>query len=200
MASVANLKDADLNSVLKKGDADLVSSAVATELASFAASLSGQSGGIQTYTTMFDAAVKTAKSYVLQGMDTTKAAKRVADGMVNDKYDFFKTYRVPKSLDTNAVSRGAEVALRGIKPDELMPLPGLAGVTDEQNAAQLHDALLGAGQWVPTNDESGLALTLNGYRVRGKDGQPIVKTWEELQQQGLSTPRRTKAPAMGIYN
>ncbi|WKL53079.1 hypothetical protein Q1W70_00295 [Pseudomonas kielensis] len=200
MASVANLKDADLNSALKKGDADLVSSAVATELASFAASLSGQSGGIQTYTTMFDAAVKTAKSYVLQGMDTTKAAKRVADGMVNDKYDFFKTYRVPKSLDTNAVSRGAEVALRGIKPDELMPLPGLAGVTDEQNAAQLHDALLGAGQWVPTNDESGLALTLNGYRVRGKDGQPIVKSWEELQQQGLTTPPRTRAPAMGIYN
>lgn len=198
MSSVAILKDSDLNSALKKGDADLINTAVSSELAPFAASLNGQSGGTHTYATMFDAAVKTAKSYVLQGMDTTKAAKKVVDGMVNDKYDFFKTYRVPKTLDTNAVSRGADKALRTIKPDDLMLLPGFKGVTDEQNAAQLHSALQSGGQWVPTNDESGLALTLNGYRVRGKDGAPIVRTWSELQQDGIQTPNQYRVAPMGL--
>jgi hypothetical protein len=118
--------------------------------------------------------------------------------MVNDKYDFFGTYRVPKSLDTKAVSRGASLALKNIKPDELVLLPGIAGVTEEQNAKQLYDALQVGGQWVPTNDESGLALTHNGYLMRSKDGQPIIRTWAELQQQGLREPDKYRVAPMGL--
>ncbi|WP_257605322.1 hypothetical protein [Pseudomonas sp. UMAB-40] len=200
MASVATIKDADLYSGLQKGQKDEVGQAVQQAMLPFAESLQGQAGGINTLSTMHKAAVRTATSYVLQGASPKDAAQKVVDGMVNDKYDFFGTYRVPKTLDTNAVSRGAEQALRTLKPDELMGLPGLKGVTDEQNATQLYEALQAGGQWVPTNDESGLALTLNGYRVRGKDGKPVVKSWAELQQKGISAPSKSGAPSMGIYN
>ncbi|HHS7808264.1 TPA: hypothetical protein ACTQYX_000748 [Pseudomonas putida] len=185
MASVAPLKDKELSAGLQKGQQDEIGQSVQQAMLPFAESLQGQAGGISTFSTMYKAAVRTATSYVLQGESPKDAAQKVVDGMVNEKYDFFGTYRVPKTLDTTAVSRGAEKALSSIKPDELMPLPGFKGVTAEQNASQLHDALLSSGQWVPTNDESGLSLTLNGYRVRGKDGKPIVRTWSELQQQGL---------------
>lgn len=200
MASVATLKDTELNSGLQKGQKDEVGQSVQQAMQPFAESLQGQAGGISTYSTMYKAAVRTATSYVLQGESPKDAAQKVVNGMVNDKYDFFGTYRVPKTLDTNAVSRGAEEALRSITPDELMPLPGIGGVTESENARQLHEALQAGGQWVPTNDESGLALTLNGYRVRGKDGKPLVKSWGELQQKGISTPTRSGAPTMGIYN
>ena len=200
MASVATVKDTDLYAGLQKGQKDEIVQSVQEAMVPFAESLQGQSGGINTYGTMYKAALRTATSYVLGGDNPKDAAKRVVGGMANDKYDFFGTYRVPKTLDTNAVSRGANDVMRQIKPDELMPLPGFAGVTDEQNLHQLHDALQSSGQWVPNEDESGLSLTLNGYRVRGKDGQPITRSWAELQQQGLATPPRTKAPAMGIYN
>ncbi len=185
MASVAPLKDKELSAGLQKGQQDEIGQSVQQAMLPFAESLQGQAGGISTFSTMYKAAVRTATSYVLQGESPKDAAQKVVDGMVNEKYDFFGTYRVPKTLDTTAVSRGAEKALSSIKPDELMPLPGFKGVTPEQNGSQLHDALLAGGQWVPTNDESGLSLTLNGYRVRGKDGKPIVRTWSELQQQGL---------------
>ncbi|QKV67187.1 hypothetical protein HUW52_27310 [Pseudomonas sp. 43A] len=185
MASVAPLKDKELSAGLQKGQQDEIAQSVQQAMLPFAESLQGQAGGINTFSTMYKAAVRTATSYVLQGESPKDSAQRVVDGMVNEKYDFFGTYRVPKTLDTTAVSRGAEKALSSIKPDELMPLPGFKGVTAEQNASQLHDALLSGGQWVPTNDESGLSLTLNGYRVRGKDGKPIVRTWSELQQEGL---------------
>jgi hypothetical protein len=165
---------------------------------SFAESLQGQSGGINTYSTMYKAALRTATSYVLQGDSPSDAAKRVVGGMVNDKYDFFETYRVPKTLDTQAVSRGATDVMRQIKPDELMPLPGFAGVTEEQNLKQLHSALQSSGQWVPNDDESGLSLTLNGYRVRGKDGQPITRTWADLQQKGLREPDQYRVAPMGF--
>lgn len=200
MASVATLKDKELSAGLQKGQQDEISQSVQQAMQPFAESLQGQAGGISTYSTMYKAATRTAVSYVLQGESPKDAAQKVVNGMVNDKYDFFGTYRVPKTLDTSAVSRGAEDELKRITPEELMPLPGISGVAESENARQLHEALQAGGQWVPTNDESGLALTLNGYRVRGKDGKPLVKSWAELQQQGLTAPAKSGAPVMGIYN
>lgn len=197
MASVANIKDHDLNAGLQKGQKDEIGQSVQDAMGPFAESLQGQSGGINTYSTMYKAAVRTATSYVLGGDDPKDAAKRVVGGMLNDKYDFFGTYRVPKTQDTGAVSRGAAQAMRQIKPDELMPLPGIGGVTEEQNLKQLHDALQSSGQWVPNEDESGLSLTLNGYRVRGKDGQPITRSWADLQQEGLREPDQYRVAPMG---
>lgn len=198
MASVAPIKDSELNAGLVKGQKDEIVQSVQDAMVPFAESLQGQSGGINTYSTMYKAALRTATSYVLQGESPKDAAKRVVGGMVNDKYDFFGTYRVPKTQDTEAVSRGATQAMRQIKPDELMPLPGFAGVTEEQNRKQLHDALQSSGQWVPNEDESGLSLTLNGYRVRGADGQPITRTWADLQQKGLREPDQYRVAPMGF--
>lgn len=199
MATVASLKDHDLDSGLLKGQKDEIGQAVQSEMQNFAATLQGQAGGINTYSTMYKAAARTATSYVLQGMSPKDAAQKVVNGMVNDKYDFFGTYRVPKTLDTSAVARGADKALKQLKADDLMVLPGIKGVTDEDNAAQLHDAVSSGGQWVPTNDESGLSLTLNGYRVLGKDGKPIIRSWAELQQQGLREPDKYRVAPMGIF-
>lgn len=198
MASVAAIKDSDLNAGLQKGQKDDIVQSVQQALVPFAESLQGQSGGINTYSTMYKAALRTATSYVLQGENPKDAANRVVGGMVNDKYDFFGTYRVPKTQDTEAVSRGATQAMRQIKPEELMPLPGFAGVTEEQNRKQLHDALQSSGQWVPNEDETGLSLTLNGYRVRGADGKPITRSWADLQQKGLREPDQYRVAPMGF--
>lgn len=198
MASVASIKDSELHAGLQKGQKDTINQSVSAAMAPFAQSLQGQSGGINTYNTMYQAAARTATSYVLQGMDPEKAATKVVNGMLNDKYDFFGTYRVPKTQDTDAVSRGATAAMRQIKPEELMPLPGFAGVTEEQNRKQLHDALQSSGQWVPNEDETGLSLTLNGYRVRGADGKPITRSWADLQQKGLREPDQYRVAPMGF--
>lgn len=205
MASVASLSDADLKQGLDKGVASEVETAVQSSMSAFAQSLQGQAGGINTFNTMYQAANKAALSYVRQGMTPSKAAQRVVDGMVNDKYEFFGTYRVPKSLDTQAVSRGADRALSTISADDLMMLPGLRGVTDGANLEQLREAIAGGGQWVPNNDESGLSLTLNGYRVLGKDGQPITRTWDQLTTEGLAAPesdasRIGRVRGLGINN
>lgn len=205
MASVAGLSDADLKKGLDKGVASEVETAVQSSMSAFAQSLQGQAGGINTFNTMYQAANKAALSYVRQGMTPSKAAQRVVDGMVNNKYDFFGTYRVPKSLDTQAVSRGADRALSTISAEDLMMLPGLRGVTDGANLEQLREAIAGGGQWVPNNDESGLSLTLNGYRVLGKDGQPITRTWDQLTTEGLAAPesdasRIGRVRGLGINN
>lgn len=198
MASVATIKDSELNAGLQKGQKDEIGQSVQSEMQSFAESLQGQSGGISTYSTMYKAAVRTATSYVLQGDNPKEAAKRVVGGMVNDKYDFFGTYRVPKAFNTAAVSRGAETALSSLKPDDLEMLRGLPGVTDSANLQQLNEAVRSNGQWIVNGDESGLTLTSNGFMVRGKDGQPITRTWADLQQKGLREPDQYRVAPMGF--
>lgn len=205
MASVANISDADLKKGLDKGVATDVASAIATKMRPFAQSLQGQAGGLSTYNTMYDAATKAALSYARQGMKPDKAAERVVSAMVGDKYEFFDTYRVPKSLNTAAVSKGAERSLAAIKAEDLAILPGLRGVPESVNAEQLRQAVVDGGQWVPNNDESGLSLTLNGYRLLGKDGRPITKTWDELTTEGLrqeesSASKIGRVRGLGITN
>jgi hypothetical protein len=188
MASVAPIKDSDLKKPLEKGQADEIQQSVSSAMLPFAESLQGQTGGISTYNTMYKAAERTATSYVLQGMSPKDAGQKVVNGMLNDKYDFFGSYRVPKTLNTEAISSGANMTLRDLKPDDLAPLPGLRGVADDENKRQLHEAVVNGGQWVPNNDETGLNLTVNGYRVLGKDGKPLTKTWGQLLEKGASKP------------
>ncbi|MBP5059139.1 hypothetical protein HUS95_28945 [Pseudomonas chlororaphis] len=205
MASVANLSDDELKKGLEKGAATNVATAVQSAMGQFARSLQGQSGGIETFNTMYQTANKTALSYVRQGMDPQKAAQKVVNGMVNDKYDFFDTYRVPKTLNTAAVKRGADQALANISVDDLALLPGLRGVPNDVNLEQLRKSVIDGGQWVPNNDESGLSLTLNGYRVLGKDGHPITRSWDELTTEGLVQPesnasRIGRVRGLGVNN
>lgn len=188
MASVAPIKDSDLKKPLEKGQADEIQQSVSSAMLPFAESLQGQTGGISTYNTMYKAAERTATSYVLQGMSPTDAGQKVVKGMLNDKYDFFGSYRVPKTLNTEVISSGANMTLRDLKPDDLAPLPGLRGVADDENKRQLHEAVVNGGQWVPNNDETGLNLTVNGYRVLGKDGKPLTRTWGQLLEKGANKP------------
>jgi hypothetical protein len=197
LASTATIKDEDLYKPLAKGQKSEIQQAVSDALQPFSQSLQGQAGGQQTYNTFYDTAVRTAASYVLGGMDPKKAAQKVADGMVNQKYEFFETYRVPKAINTAAVRRGAETSLRTIKAEDLVALPGVPGVPEDVNRQQLQEAVRTSGQWVPNSDETGLSLTVNGYRVLDKDRKPITKTWNELIDAGTQPPDEYRvAPTM----
>lgn len=197
LASTATVKDEDLYKPLQKGQKSEIQKAVSDAMQPFAQSLQGQAGGQQTYNTFYDTATRATASYVLGGMDPKKAAQKVADGMVNQKYEFFETYRVPKAINTAAVRRGAETSLQTIKADDLIALPGLQGVPEDVNRQQLQEAVRTSGQWVPNSDETGLSLTVNGYRVLDKSGQPITKTWNELIDAGTVEPGKYQvAPTM----
>jgi hypothetical protein len=197
LASTATLKDEELYRPLQKGQKAEIQEAVSDALQPFSQSLQGQAGGQQTFNTFYDTAIRATASYVLGGADPKKAAQKVADGMVNQKYEFYETYRVPKALDTAAVRRGAQASLQSITADDLVALPGVPGVTEETNRQQLQEAVRTSGQWVSNADETGLSLTVNGYRVLDKDRKPITKSWNELIDAGTQAPAEYRiAPTM----
>lgn len=197
LASTATIKDEDLYKPLQKGQKSEIQQAVSDALQPFAQSLQGQTGGQQTFNTFYDTATRATASYVLGGMDPKKAAQKVADGMVNHKYEFYETYRVPKAINAVAVKRGADATLNMLPESELIALPGIPGVPEDVNRQQLQEAVRTSGQWVPNSDETGLSLTVNGYRVLDKEGKPISKTWNDLIDAGTQPPAEYRvAPTM----
>ncbi|WP_136474552.1 hypothetical protein [Pseudomonas sp. DG56-2] len=198
MASVAQLSEEDLKKGLDKGVADSVATAVHSKMENLANSLQGQSEGVRTYNTMYQAAYKTALSYARQGETADKAAERVVKGMVDDKYEFFEAYRVPRALNTAAIKRGAESAIDRMTGDDLSVLVGIPGVSEEENLRQWLDKVKSSGQWVTNGDETGLMLMQGGYQVRGKDGLPIVRTWNELTDAGLQQRHRARQRTKGL--
>ncbi|MCO7513712.1 hypothetical protein NJF44_01340 [Pseudomonas guariconensis] len=197
-ASIANLTEKELKTGLENGAADQVATSLQSELANFSQSLAGQdpTKALNTFNTIYQTSMKAALAYVRQGMKPQDAARKVASDVVNDKYEFIDTYRVPKGLNTAAIKRGADLVLENMSAADLMALPGLTGVTDETNLEQLRQAVVSGGEWVPNNEETGLSLTLNGGRVLGRDGRPIIRTWDELTAEGL-TRRESNASRIG---
>lgn len=182
LASISKIKDSDLFGALETGEKADIEAEVTSQLEPLRQSLVNQAGGLDTYTRLRKVAVKAAASYVVSGDSTGDAAEKVVDGIAG-KYTFEDTYRVPNTVDANAVSAGARTYISDLTSDQLYPLEGLPGVSEEDNAKQLEDAVKNSGEWVTNQDESGLDLMVNGYRVLGRDGNPISLTWDQLIQQ-----------------
>lgn len=206
LASTAKLKDEQIYQPLAKGQKSEISAALGTAMEPFARTIAGtQVGGASTYSTFYDAALRTAATYVLGGMDPTKAANKVADEMVGQKYEFHETYRIPKALDTSSIRTGAGVFVDNLKPADLVALPGLQGVTPEANQQQLLQAVQDSGEWVTNGDETGLELTVNGTKVLDASGQPITRTWPQLIEESLKKPKSSasdigRVRGLGVIN
>lgn len=65
-----------------------------------------------------------------------------------------------------------------------MTLPDSGPTGAAHAASRMGSVLRRAGVWVTAPDESGLMLFLQGNAVRDSQGNPVVRTWEELTRAG----------------
>ena len=103
----------------KAGD---IRSSVNDALAPFATSLRGNSGGIQLYNDVRSQVEKLAAAFVFQdNMDPAEAAKKATEGLVNFKYEYRDTYRIPSrgnlspaNVPADDIQMGAAAAKRAL--------------------------------------------------------------------------------------
>lgn len=143
-------------------------------------------GGDQSVATEVNNSVATlALQYVnRQNLDYKDAIRKAAHDVILDRYTINSvnggSFRVPTSLDGDAIERGAGKAL-----EELAAKSSDLYAVDYkhlgEHAPKMYGSLLkAAGRWQTAGDESGLVLFMGGNVVRDKDGKPITRTWAEL--------------------
>ena len=176
-------KSFELHADIKKTDFD---AEVNKQMGEFNATLLG--GGDQSVATEVNKSVATlALQYVnRQNLDYKDAIRKAAHDVILDRYTINSvnggSFRVPTSLDGDAIERGAGKAL-----EELAAKSSDLYAVDYQHlgehAPKMYGSMLRAtGRWQTAGDESGLVLFMGNSVVRDKDGKPITRTWAELDK------------------
>ena len=164
------------------------------------ASIPGLSGNVALTATVRDSIKTLAYYYAMQSGDGPKSLDRAADAVINSKYDFSDTMRVPKGMLSVAETTTANLQA-SLKPGDLMPLAADTQATDkgpgmtvEQRQAVTLKAAR-SGSWVPNENDTGLVLVGkmgNGAMVqmRRTDGSRIEMPFKGMTQaaQGQTAP------------
>jgi hypothetical protein len=188
-AAAAAMGDKELESAVGSGNWNKVRTAARVELAALDVT------GSTEWPAYYDATVKLAAGKLRQmgaGGSPEEATRQAAAELVNDRYAFAGSYRVPKAdimgrtINTDAVRDGAVQTLNGLTIHDFSPTdahpPGVSA--DEFKALRLA-RIQRTGKWVNNGDETGLIL---GYTddagrvvpVLDPKGKPIVRTWSQL--------------------
>ncbi|TDX30755.1 hypothetical protein DFO67_10410 [Modicisalibacter xianhensis] len=183
MAVVGKMKDDDLYKLLASGAKADIQSTVLEKLEPLRQTFMPQAGGMQTFATIQRVVERTAASYVAEGIPVSEAVQNVVDGVAGE-YHLAGTYRIPDSVDPNAVKVGTDIYLDALTTEDIRPLQGIAGVPENLNAEQTLASIQDTAEWVTNDDETGLRLLNNGYRVLDAQGKPIELTWQQLMNLG----------------
>lgn len=187
LARIAPIKTADLKKGLDSTDTTEAKRALNDRFAEFRNTLAGQAGGERTFTTLYDEAERLTYAYMGQGKSYADAAELATKSLIDDKYTIKGSWRAPKELDADVIEAGAEKFIQGIDPGSIaFAVP--KGVGEDFAKERVKAALNKDAYWVTAPDESGLALYYGGGAVLDKDGNPVIRQWNDLAGEAAKDP------------
>lgn len=199
----AKMQTADLRKQIASPDAKALDEKVEAELEPFRKSLVGwTTGGAGAYNDFDEQAKRLAYIYASQGTKPVEAAKRAAQELVGEYYEFRGATRIPKAVDANVAEAGMAATLRNAEALNVrMPEGSAKTLGADFTAKQIAASLKSKGFFITLGDESGVALFLegaNGARaVEGADGKPVTFTWRELEDRAVAARRDPKVTQFG---
>ncbi len=138
------------------------------------ATASGQRGGDALAATVGNSVENLAAYYVNRGMSASAALQRATDRILNDKYEFQGTMRVPRVLPNGQplglrpVMQAQAVVMNELKPEDLAEMPDLNDGVPADRRREVAWRSARDGFWVPNERDTGLVLMReleNGGRV-----------------------------------
>jgi hypothetical protein len=190
LAMASKMKTDELLTGLPSDTKKNIRESVASELEDFRATMVGSDGSPRTvganqsFNLFYEETVRLAAYYRSQGMDDGEAAKKAAAATINSRYTFADTYRVPMEFNAGEIDAGASYALSNITPAQLgMPETMRR---DEFVGKDYAKSIRRNSYWVTSPNEDGLVLFNADSRspVLNASGQPILYTWQQLQNMG----------------
>lgn len=181
LAAALQVGRTDLRQNVGETTANDIDRAVEDELIEFGETLvyDGRAGQ-EIFNAESSSAKMLAYMYRRQGMDPNDAARKAANSLVNNRYDFVDTYRAPKGKG-GTVDRRANNVLRELAPKDFAPEPG--GHPDLDDEYRRRAAYLDAvqrGAWANTPQGDGIELL-------DSTGSPVVLESGERVQIMFST-------------
>jgi soluble lytic murein transglycosylase-like protein len=181
-----SVKTSDLRGSFEKTDADSADSSWNDQAKDFAGTMVVQPGGSAVWNNFNEQGKRLTYTYMQRGMSPGDAAKQAYQDVLGDQYQTNGTWRMPNNAghDIRDVNDGANVYLKNLSADQIMPLIGDARLPDEVNREQSISRIRDNAQWVTNSDETGLTLMMNGLLINNAQGQPITVSFADLAKLG----------------
>lgn len=181
-----SVKTSDLRGSFEKTDADSADSSWNDQAKDFAGTMVVQPGGSAVWNNFNEQGKRLTYTYMQRGMSPGDAAKQAYHDVLGEQYQTNGTWRMPNNAghDIRDVNDGANVYLKNLSADQIMPLIGDARLPDEVNREQSISRIRDNAQWVTNSDETGLTLMMNGLLINNAQGQPITVSFADLAKLG----------------
>lgn len=181
-----SVKTSDLRGSFEKTDADSADSSWNDQAKDFAGTMVVQPGGTAVWNNFNEQGKRLTYTYMQRGMSPGDAAKQAYQDVLGEQYQTNGTWRMPNNAghDIRDVNDGANVYLKNLSADQIMPLIGDARLPDEVNREQSISRIRDNAQWVTNSDETGLTLMMNGLLINNAQGQPITVSFADLAKLG----------------
>lgn len=166
-SEVLNLKPEEFTKQLDGKEVADARRIIINEMADWKKTLNYSPDGVKVGGIYQHAAEMLAFSYMVGGKNSTEAAKRAVNEIVNNDYEFVDEWRAPKGKGADIAVYAARVQL-ALKPEELVVPPRTqkdAFASDQARSAEYWKGVQ-SGKWVTSPDDSGLVLL-------DQDGQPV---------------------------
>lgn len=181
-----SVKTSDLRGSFEKTDADSADSSWNDQAKDFAGTMVVQPGGSAVWNNFNEQGKRLTYTYMQRGMSPDAAAKQAYQDVLGEQYQTNGTWRMPNNAghDIRDVNDGANVYLKNLSADQIMPLIGDARLPDKVNREQSISRIRDNAQWVTNSDETGLTLMMNGLLINNAQGQPITVPFSDLAKLG----------------
>lgn len=181
-----SVKTSDLRGSFEKTDADSADSSWNDQAKDFAGTMVVQPGGAAVWNNFNEQGKRLTYIYMQRGISSGDAAKKAYQDVLGEQYQTSGTWRIPNTAgqDIRDVRDGANVYLKNLSADQIMPLIGDSRLPDEVNREQSISRIRDNAQWVTNSDETGLTLMMNGLLINNAQGQPITVPFADLAKLG----------------
>jgi len=163
---------------------------VREELADFQDTLRGQPGGDRAFKDHKLAIESTAMKYVADfSMDPDDAIARAKDDILDKRFSFVDTYRVPQDFNPDDISSGVDSTVDSIKAGNFdLIVPFSSAIANEEDRRSVY---LSKIQPTPITEPGGTGIMFvdqNNNAILQADNTPVIKTWLELERDALDNP------------
>ena len=195
---LAKRKPDEIRAGVKDTDLKTIEETIAKKLQPLYATMAYQEGRTETGAGYAEAAKMLTIDAVKRGTSIEDAATRAVSDLVDFKYDYVGSWRVPKAVlggatTTTNINTASRALLKEVTDQANMllatPVANVPGLRPEDAAAQWKRTVLDKGVWVTTEGDSGLTLFVkdgnSAFPVLGKDGKAMSWTWQQLTSRGF---------------
>lgn len=180
-----SIKQSAYKEVIDIDDFKDIKAEVKEELSDFQDTLRGQPSGDRVFVEHKNAIESLAMKYIADGKtsSTSDAIEKARTDVLDSRFSFVDSYRVPQDHNPDDISSGIEMAMDEIKEgnaDLLIPFS-----SSIENEEDVRSVFLDKLKPTPITDPNGdgiMFVDQNGNAVLGADGQAFVKTWLQLER------------------